>query len=131
MPNQTHQADFVGPRYLKGPVRFYSLNAVDIRTGRCAVEPLQSRKGQSIIDGFWAIWARMGIPENIQVDNEMSFFGSPLHPRAMGPLIRLCLHHGVEPWFIPPSEPWRNGVIEKLNDHHQQKFLNKITITKR
>ncbi len=128
MPNQAHQADFVGPRHLKGPLRFYSLNAVDIRTGRCAVEPLQSRKGQSIIDGFWAIWARMGIPQNIQVDNEMSFFGSPLHPRAMGPLIRLCLHHNVEPWFIPPSEPWRNGVIEKFNDHYQQKFLNKITM---
>jgi putative transposase len=128
MPNQSHQADFVGPRHLKGPFRFYSLNAVDIRTGRCAVEPLQSRKGQSIIDGFWAIWARMGIPENIQVDNEMSFFGSPTHPRGMGPLIRLCLHHNVEPWFIPPSEPWRNGVIEKFNDHYQQKFLNKITM---
>ena len=128
MPNQTHQADFVGPRHLKGPVRFYSLNAVDIRTGRCAVEPLQSRKGQSIIDGFWAIWARMGIPQNIQVDNEMSFFGSPLHPRGMGPLIRLCLHHNVEPWFIPPSEPWRNGVIEKFNDHYQQKFLNRIAM---
>src|SRR5664279_498994 len=27
-PNQTHQADLVGPCYLKGPVRFYSLNAV-------------------------------------------------------------------------------------------------------
>lgn len=127
-PNQVHQADFVGPRHLKGPFRFYSLNAVDINTGRCAVEPLQSRKGQNIIDGFWSIWSRMGIPKNIQVDNEMSFFGSPLHPRAMGPLIRLCLHYGVEPWFIPPSEPWRNGVIEKFNDHYQQKFLDKITM---
>jgi transposase InsO family protein len=29
-PNQTHQADLVGPRYLKGPVRFYSLNVVDL-----------------------------------------------------------------------------------------------------
>jgi hypothetical protein len=28
--NQTHQADFVGPRHLRGPVRFYSLNVVDI-----------------------------------------------------------------------------------------------------
>lgn len=126
MPNQAHQADFIGPRHLKGPLRFYSLNAVDIRTGRCAVEPLQSRKGQNIIDGFWAIWSRMGIPENIQVDNDMSFFGSPLHPRGMGPLIRLCLNNNVEPWFIPPAEPWRNGVIEKFNDHYQQKFLNRI-----
>lgn len=128
MPNQTHQSDFVGPRHLKGPVRFYSLNTIDIRTGRCAVEPLYSRKGQSIIDGFWAIWTRMGIPDNLQVDNDISFFGSPLYPRGMGPLIRLCLHHNVEPWFIPPAEPWRNGVVEKFNDHYQQKFLNKTTM---
>ena len=128
VPNQTHQADFVGPRYLKGPVRFYSLNTVDVNTGRCAVEPLLSRSGQSVIDAFWAIWKRLGIPVNIQVDNEMAFYGSPTHPRGMGPLIRLCLHHNVEPWFIPTAEPWRNGVIEKFNDHHRQKFLDKVTI---
>jgi hypothetical protein len=68
----------------------------------------------------------MGIPQNLQVDNELSFYGSPTHPRGMGPLIRLCLHRGVEPWFIPMAEPWRNGVVEKFNDHHQQCFLGKI-----
>lgn len=62
------------------------------------------------------------------VDNAMSFFGSPAHPRGMGPLIRLCLHHGIEPWFIPMSEPWRNGVIEQFNDHYQQKFLDKVVM---
>jgi hypothetical protein len=91
-PNQTHQADFVGPRHLKGPVRFYSLNSVDIMTGRCAVQPLSARSGQSIIDGFCAIWIRIGIPGNLQVDNEMCFWGSPRYPRGMGPLIRLYLH---------------------------------------
>ena len=71
----------------------------------------------------------MGIPGNLQVDNEMCFWGSPRYPRGMGPLIRLCLHQGVEPWFIPQAEPWRNGVIEKFNDHYQQKFLNKVMMT--
>jgi len=47
----------------------------------------------------------------------------------MGPLIRLCLNNGVEPWFIPVAEPWRNGVVEKFNDHYQQRFLGKITMT--
>jgi len=46
----------------------------------------------------------------------------------MGPLIRLCLHSGVQPWFIPLSEPWRNGVVEKFNDHYQQRFLGKINM---
>lgn len=127
-PNQTHQADLVGPRYLKGPVRFYSLNVVDLRTARCGLEPLLSQSGQSIVDALWALWRRMGIPRNLQVDNAWSFYGSPAHPRGMGPLIRLCLHHRVQPWFIPMNEPWRNGVVEKFNDHYDQKFFRKVVM---
>src|SRR5260370_37097412 len=44
----------------------------------------------------------------------------------MGGLIRLCLGQGVEPWFIPLAEPWRNGVVEKFNDHYRGGFLRKI-----
>lgn len=127
-PNQTHQADLVGPCYLKGPLRFYSLNVIDLSTARCGVHPLESRAGQSILDGFWEIWKRTGIPKLLQVDNAMSFFGSFTHPRGMGPLIRLCLQHGVEPWFIPMAEPWRNGTIEQFNDLYQQKFLDKVVM---
>jgi putative transposase len=128
IPNQTHQADLVGPCYLKGPIRFYSLNTVDLSTGRSGVEPLFSQSGQDIIDGFWAIWKRIGMPQNLQVDNEMSFYGSPTHPRGMGPLIRLCLNHDIQLWFIPPKEPWRNGVVEKFNHHYDQKFLCRVII---
>jgi hypothetical protein len=46
----------------------------------------------------------------------------------MGPLIRLCLHNGIEPWFIPMAEPWRNGMIENFNDRYEQKFLGKVTM---
>jgi putative transposase len=126
LPNQTHQADLVGPCYLKGPVRFFSLNVIDTATVRCGLYPSPSKSGQSILDGIWAIWTRMGIPNHIQIDNAMSFFGSPTHPRGMGPLIRLCLHNDVEPWFIPMAEPWRNGMIENFNDRYQQMFLGKV-----
>ncbi len=126
LPNQTHQADLVGPCYLKGPVRFYGLNVVDTATVRCGLHSSMTKTGQDILDGLWAIWKRLGIPDNIQVDNAMSFFGSPTHPRGMGPLIRLCLHNSVEPWFIPMAEPWRNGMIEQFNDLYQQRFLGKV-----
>ncbi len=128
-PNQTHQADLVGPRYLVGPIRFYSQNAVDVATGRSGVEPLTGKNSQDIINGLWAIWLRMGIPENLQVDNEQSYSGSRRHPRGMWALIRLCLQLGIDMWFIPIAEPWRNGVVEKFNDHYEQKFLNKVRMT--
>jgi len=127
-PNQTHQIDLVGPCYLTGPVKFYSLHAVDTAINRCGIEPLSSKAAQSILDAIYAIWKRMGIPENLQVDNELVFWGSPTHPRGMGPLIRLCLAYGVKLWFIPPAEPWRNGIVEQFNDHYQQKFLSKVSM---
>ena len=42
-PNARHQADFVGPRHLRGKngtLRFYSLNVVDLSTGRCGTATL-------------------------------------------------------------------------------------------
>lgn len=128
-PNQTHQVDMVGPCYLTGPIRFYSLHAIDTAINRCGIAPMPSRAAQSVLDAVYAVWLRLGIPENLQVDNEMAFFGSPAHPRGMGPLIRLCLRYGVHLWFIPPAEPWWNGVVEKFNDHYQQKFLAKVPMS--
>jgi transposase InsO family protein len=127
-PGTVHQSDFVGPRYLRGPIRFYSLNSVDVVTGRCAVQPVLQRGGQRTIDAIWQSWQRLGMPQHHQVDNDMVFYGSPAHPRGMGSLIRLCLHHAIEVWFIPPGEPWRNGVVEKFNDHWEAKFLRRVTM---
>ena len=127
--NHVHQADFLGPCYLEnGPLRFYSLNTVDLATGRCAAQPLIARDAQRTIDAVWSIWRRLGIPKHLQVDNELVFYGSHAHPRGMGALIRLCLLNDVEPWFIPKGEPWRNGVVEKFNDHYRQKFLGRVYI---
>lgn len=127
-PGTVHQSDFVGPRYLTGPVRFYSLNSVDLASGRCAVQPVLQRAGQNTVDAVWSTWKRLGMPEHHQIDNEMVFYGSPTHPRGMGQLIRLCLHHDIQVWFIPPGEPWRNGVVEKFNDHWETKFLRRVVM---
>lgn len=126
--NQVHPVDYVGPCSLRGPVRFWSLNTVDLATARCALEPVASRAGQATVDALWATWHRLGLPGHVQVDNEMVFYGSPAHPRGMGLLIRLCLGQGIEPWFIPLREPWRNGVVEKFNDHYGSKFLARVDV---
>lgn len=127
-PGEVHQSDFVGPCYLRGGLRFYGLNSVDLATGRCASESTLTRDAQTTLDAIWSTWGRLGMPQHQQVDNEMVFFGSPRHPRAMGPLLRLCLLHQIDVWFIPMGEPWRNGVVEKFNDFWQQKFLGRIEL---
>ena len=127
--NDVHQSDYVGPCYLSGPLRFYSMNSVDLATGRCAVTPVLNKAAQSAIDAIWSNWWRLGIPKHQQVDNELVFYGSHRHPRGMGCLIRLCLANGVEPWFIPMAEPWRNGVVEKFNDHYRGGFLRRVVMS--
>jgi hypothetical protein len=99
-----------------------------VTTKRCGVEPLVIGKA-GVIAGIWALWRRLGIPKYEQVDNELCFYGSPAHPRGMGKLIRLCLWHGVEPVFIPLREPWRNGAVEKFNDHWGAKFQRRVDMT--
>jgi len=56
----------------------------------------------------------------------MEFYGSPQYPRSTGQVIRLCLSLGVEPVFIPVREPWRNGKVEKFNDHWTDKFFSRV-----
>lgn len=124
-PGSVHESDFVGPCYLRTPIRFYSLNTIDLATGRCGIEPVLRGKDK-IVEALWATWLRLGFPKYLQVDNEAVFYGSPQHPRGMGKLIRLCLPLGIEPCFIPLAEPCRNGVVEKFNDFWRQKFLGRV-----
>jgi putative transposase len=67
----------------------------------------------------------MGLPDFLQLDNELSFRGSNRYPRAMGLVLRLCLFFDVHPVFIPIGEPWRNGVIEHFNDTYNKKFFRR------
>jgi putative transposase len=126
-PGAVHQADFVGPRYVNR-VRFYSLNAVDVCSGRAAAEPIHSRATEDVIPGLWNIWTRLGIPTTLQLDNELVFFGNRRYPNALGQLMRLCFSMGVEMLFIPIREPWRNSFVEKFNDHWNRKFYRRVKI---
>jgi len=127
-PGAVHQFDFVGPRYVAGK-RFYSLNGIDISTGRAAAEPIHSRATEHVIPGLWNVWTRMGIPSILQLDNELVFFGNRRYPRAAGQLMRLCFAAGVEIVFIPIREPWRNGVVEKFNDHWNRMFYRRVKMS--
>lgn len=127
-PSDVHQADFLGPCYVKGPIRFYSFNCMDVASRRCAILPMAGRAGDLLVPAVWESWWKLGIPGVLQLDNELAFFGSRRHPHGMGALIRLCLSHGVEPCFIPVREPWRNGIIERFNRSWVHDFFRRTDI---
>lgn len=121
--NNIHQADIVGPRFIKGDGRFYSLNVMDIYTHRIKTNPSRRKDDASMVRGLIRTWKKLGMPDFLQMDNELSFRGSNRYPHSLGLVLRLCLSLGIQPVFIPQGEPWRNGEIESFHATYDKAFF--------
>jgi putative transposase len=118
-PGELHEADLVGPRHLQGGVRFHALNAIDLASHRCGIEIVPDNSDRQVAAALVALWRRLGVPAKLQFDNGGPFVA----PKGLGLIARLCLHQGVIPRFVPPSEPWRNGTVEHFNDTFDKRFF--------
>lgn len=121
--NNIHQADLVGPRYIKNDGRFFSLNIMDLYSHRVFLHPQRTKNDQAVAQGLIRCWKTLGMPDFLQFDNELAFRGSNRYPRSFGIVLRLCLSLGIEVVFIPIGEPWRNGTIESFNDTYDSRFF--------
>lgn len=121
------QMDLIGPRYLKGGFRFYFYTIMDTENHFAGVYPITDKSAQSIAPCLIDYWQGYQMPDYLQMDNELSFRGSNRHPRGLGLLMRVSLSENVTPVFIPPAEPWRNGIIEKFNHNVQKYFYDNQT----
>jgi len=118
-----HQMDLVGPRYIKGDGRFYSVNIIDNISHSCHAKPIRVKSSEEILHAVVDFWQTQGLADSLQMDNELAFRGSNRYPRSFGSLVRFALSQGVAPVFIPIKEPWRNGMIEKFNHTYDKRFL--------
>jgi len=98
---------------------------MDLFSHQVYIESQRTKQDRQVASSLLKSWKSIGLPDFLQLDNELSFRGSNRHPRSPGLVIRLCLHFGVTPVFIPISEPWRNGTIEKFNDTYNKKFFRR------
>jgi len=122
--NDIHELDLKGPFYLKGSSQKHYLAVLrDVYGKKVALKALNSKEMEFLIDFLVETWQKIGLPLFLQMDNGLEFRGSNLYPRALSKLMRVCLDLGAQPVFIPPREPWRNGVIENLNGVIQRLFL--------
>ena len=117
--------DMVGPRYIKGDGKFYSLNVIDLFSHAVYIEAQRTKEDSHVCQGLLRCWKTMGVPDYLQIDNALSFRGSNRYPRSLGLMLRLCLLYGIHPVFIPVGEPWRNGVVERFNDTYDQRFFRR------
>ncbi len=120
----SQQMDLVGPRYLYSKRRFYFLNIICCDTHYAYISTLENQNSTNVCNGLIQFWKVAGIPDFLQMDNDLAFWGSLNKPTALGKVIRLCLLNKVVPVFIPIKEPWRNGIIEHFNNTMQSAILN-------
>jgi len=113
------QVDLVGPRHLDGGVRFHALNQIDVASHQAGIEIVADRADARVVAGLQRLWSRHGVPGRVQFDNGGPF----VSPTGIGEIVRVCLHQGATPVFIPPREPWRNGTIEHFNDTFDKRFF--------
>ena len=98
---------------------------MDLLSHQVYIESQRTKEDRQVASSLLRSWKVIGLPDFLQLDNELSFRGSNRHPRSPGLVIRLCLYFGVQPVFIPIGEPWRNGAIEKFNDTYNKKFFRR------
>jgi hypothetical protein len=98
---------------------------MDIFSHQVYIESQRTKEDRQVASSLLRCWKAMGLPDFLLLDNELSFRGSNKYPRSPGLVIRLCLYFGVQPVFIPISEPWRIGTIEKFNDTYNRKFFRR------
>jgi len=98
---------------------------MDLFSHQVYIESQRTKEDRQVATSLLRSWKTLGLPDFLQLDNELSFRGSNKHPRSFGLVIRLCLHFGIQPVFIPIGEPWRNGVIENFNDTYNKKFFRR------
>lgn len=123
------QMDLIGPKYLKGGCKFYLYSIIDTENHFAGVYPIKDKSAQSIVPCLADFWKIHSFPDFLQMDNELSFRGSNRHPRGLGMLLRFAISNRVCPMFIPPAEPWRNGIVEKFNDNVLKYFYSKQTFS--
>jgi putative transposase len=126
-PGDVVQVDLVGPRHLDGGVRFHALNQIDVASHQAGIEIVPDRADERVIAGLQRLWSRHGVPARVQFDNGGPF----VSPTGVGEVVRVCLHQGATPVFIPPREPWRNGTIEHFNDTFDKRFFRQERFTGR
>jgi hypothetical protein len=128
--------DLVGPIYLKGQrQRYYIFVCKDVFDGAVCLKLSRSRQMEAVLDFLGECWKSLGRPTQVQFDNAREFVGWGPAARYLSRVIRLCLRFEVEPVFIPPARPQRNGAVENFNGWFQprlfQRHFTRVSALKR
>ena len=126
--NVLHLFDFV-TRVIKGGPRFYGYHLLDQgrRWPYLEAHPSKNRAmvGQFLVDA----WQTIGLPQGMQMDNDIVWRGSSSGTRTFSHIVRLCLAVGIEVIFTPTYTPEANPIIESFNGVWASNFWHRRIFT--
>ncbi len=116
-PDQPHtlvQVD-IYPRHLQGGQPVACFNGLDVVSRRPVCRAYPRRRSRDAAHFLAYLWATVGVPRYIQVDNEACFSGGFRHPCVLGRVVRLALMAGTELVFSPVRHPHSQGAVERFH----------------
>jgi hypothetical protein len=102
------------------------LTGLSLHAGLPAAWPLRTASTRQILPRLIAHWQTLGCPGYAQFDNDTRFQGPHQHPDVFGRVVRLCLHLGITPVFVPPREFGLQNAIEQFNGLYTAKVWRRF-----
>jgi transposase len=112
-------------RYLTGGEKVFAFHTINLRTHALAQTIRADKTTESAYDHLLEAFSILGLPDFLQIDNDAAFTGLGRTKPVFGRIIRLLLYLGIEVIFIPPGEPKRNHVVERVNGIWAKSFWEK------
>lgn len=120
----TFSCDWVA-RYLTGGEKVFVFHTIDLQTHALAQTIRADKSTASTCEHLLTACAALGVPDFLQLDNDAAFTGLGRTTRVFGQFVRAALYLGLELIFIPPAEPVRNHVVERVNGLWVSSFWEK------
>lgn|SRR5689334_22658301 len=112
-------------RYPQGAPKVFVFHTIDLQTHALAQTILSDKTAESADRHLRQAFTQIGLPDFLQLDNDPAFTGFGRTKPIFGRIIRLALYLGIELIFIPPGEPKRNHVVERVNGLWAESFWNR------
>lgn len=112
-------------RYLAGGEKPYVMHTLDVRTHALGQTISTDKTTEALCHHILAAFTELGLPDLLQIDNDGAFTGLGKSRRGVGRFVRVLLYLGVEPIFLPPGEPKRNGLVEGIHHLWARSFFDK------
>lgn len=112
-------------RYIKGGEKVFVFHTVDAQTRALSQSIAREKTAEVACAHLLQSLQELGLIDFLQIDNDAAFTGLGIKSRIWGRFVRVALYFGVELIFLPPREPKRNSLVERVNGLWATHFWDK------